>query len=73
MTAMAAVLAPILDVSPPDAPVADPLGFLAGKRYTCYCGRPVVGSILCRDCADEMTDYYRAVARRRISISSPPG
>jgi len=30
---------------------ADPLGFLAGRRYTCYCGRPVEGSMICPACA----------------------
>jgi hypothetical protein len=70
---MAVALAPTIDVRQYESPVADPLGFLAGKRYTCFCGRSVVGSILCRDCADEMTDYYRAVARRRLAVSPPPG
>ena len=40
--------------------VVDPLGFLAGRRYTCYCGRSVIGSVLCRDCAQEMADYFNA-------------
>ena len=43
----------------------DPLGFLAGKRYTCYCGRSVVGTMLCPACADEMTTYFVRVARQR--------
>lgn len=50
---------------------ADPLGFLAGLRFTCYCGRSLVGSILCADCAQEMTDYFSA-ARRRGSASDHP-
>lgn len=44
---------------------ADPLGFLAGRRYTCYCGRSLVGSILCADCAQEMTNYFIAARRLR--------
>jgi len=38
----------------PDA--ADALGFLAGKHYTCYCGRSLVGTMLCPSCADEMVE-----------------
>lgn len=45
-------------------PQADPLHFLAGRRYTCYCGRDVVGTILCRDCAQDMVDHFLGVARR---------
>jgi hypothetical protein len=48
---------------------ADPLEFLAGRRYTCYCGRSVVGSILCPDCAEEMTDYFRSAAGLRLAES----
>ena len=70
---MAAVLAPTIDVRDYEPLVTDPLGFLAGKRYTCYCGRSVLGSILCRDCAEEMTDFYRGVARRRLAVSPSPG
>jgi hypothetical protein len=43
---------------------ADPLHFLAGRRYTCYCGRDVVGTMLCPECADDMVDYFLRVARR---------
>lgn len=70
---MAVALAPALGVARDEAPVADPLGFLVGQRYTCYCGRSVVGSILCRDCADEMTAFYRAVAhaRERVAVTRP--
>jgi len=48
------------------APVSspDPLGFLAGRRYTCYCGRSVVGTILCPACADEMVRHFLRVARQ---------
>jgi len=48
------------------APVSspDPLGFLAGRRYTCYCGRSVVGTMLCPACADEMVRYFLRVARQ---------
>jgi hypothetical protein len=48
------------------APAAepDPLGFLAGRKYTCYCGRSVVGSMLCRACADDMVRYFLPVARQ---------
>jgi hypothetical protein len=42
----------------------DPLGFLAGRRYTCYCGRSVVGTMLCDSCADEMVRYFLRVARQ---------
>jgi hypothetical protein len=45
-------------------PIADPLGFLAGRRYTCYCGRSVVGTMLCAPCADEMVRYFLRVARQ---------
>lgn len=69
---MAAVLAPPIVAPPLQAPVADPLWFLAGQRYTCYCGRSVVGSILCRDCTEEMAAYYRAVARRRVEAGRWP-
>jgi hypothetical protein len=49
-------------VSPAESPsaatvvpaAADPLGFLAGRRYTCYCGRSLVGAMLCDSCAEEM-------------------
>jgi hypothetical protein len=51
----------------------DALGFLAGKRYTCYCGRSVVGSILCRDCAEEMAGYFRSAARRRMTVQTTAG
>jgi hypothetical protein len=43
----------------------DPLHFLAGRRYTCYCGRAVVGTMLCPDCAQEMVEHFLRVARRR--------
>jgi hypothetical protein len=49
----------------------DPLGFLAGRRYTCYCGRTVVGSILCRDCAEEMTAHFLRRSRLRIMPQMP--
>jgi hypothetical protein len=73
---MAVAIAPSLEEVEPDAHVSgsasvDPLGFLAGRRFTCYCGRSVVGSFLCRDCADEMTEYF-AAARRRSTISIAP-
>ncbi len=73
---MAVATAPSLEEVEPYANAAgsasvDPLGFLAGRRYTCYCGRSVVGSFLCRDCADEMTAYF-AAARRRSTISLAP-
>jgi hypothetical protein len=42
----------------------DPLGFLAGRRYTCYCGRAVVGSMLCGACAEEMVRHFLPVARQ---------
>ena len=42
----------------------DPLGFLAGRRYTCYCGREVVGSMLCRACAEEMARHFLPVAKQ---------
>ena len=41
---------------------ADPLGFLAGRRYTCYCGRSLEGTMLCPSCAEEMLD--RLVGRQ---------
>jgi len=50
----------ILDRHVANEIVVDPLGFLAGRRYTCYCGRSVIGSVLCRDCAQEMADYFKA-------------
>jgi len=73
---MAVAIAPPLEEVEPDVQVSgsasvDPLGFLAGRRYTCYCGRSVVGSFLCRDCAAEMTEYF-AAARRRSRISIAP-
>lgn len=48
----------------------DPLGFMAGRRYTCYCGRSVVGSALCPECAEEMAGYFRAAARRTVAATS---
>ena len=69
---MATMLAPPILAPPIEAPVDDPLWFLAGQRYTCYCGRSVVGSILCRDCAEEMAEYYLAVARRRVEAGRRP-
>jgi hypothetical protein len=73
---MAVAIAPPLEEVEPDVYVSgsasvDPLGFLVGRRYTCYCGRSVVGSFLCRDCAAEMTEYF-AAARRRSRISIAP-
>jgi len=32
----------------------DPLGFLVGRHYTCYCGKSVEGTMLCESCAEEM-------------------
>ena len=51
--------------------VADPLGFLAGRRYTCYCGRSVVGTMLCGSCADEMVGYFFRVARQPAADHVP--
>ncbi len=51
---------------------ADPLGFLAGKRFVCYCGRSVVGSTMCRECAEEMAEYFSS-ARRRSAQPPPHG
>jgi hypothetical protein len=34
----------------------DPLRFLAGLRFTCYCGASVTGTTLCPACAEEMLD-----------------
>jgi len=60
LTATAAVK----DRWPATAAEPDPLGFLAGRRYTCYCGRSVVGTILCGSCADEMARFFLRVARQ---------
>ena len=48
----------------PVSTAADPLGFLAGRRYTCYCGRSVEGTMLCQACADEMVACL--VARKHL-------
>ena len=40
--------------APGGSMTADPLGFLKGRRYTCYCGRSVEGTMLCQSCAEEM-------------------
>lgn len=61
------------DIHDVDAGPVDPLRFLAGKRYTCYCGRPVVGSIMCPDCAEEMAEYFTAARRRRLAIADAAG
>ena len=52
---------------------ADPLGFLTGKRYVCYCGRLVVGSTMCRDCAEEMAEYFGPARRRSARPSQSAG
>jgi hypothetical protein len=45
----------------------DPLGFLAGRRYTCYCGRSVEGTMLCRSCADEMVACLVGAGERLLT------
>jgi hypothetical protein len=49
------------------ATTPDPLGFLAGRHYTCYCGKSVEGTMLCRACAEEM------VARLSRHSRAPDG
>jgi hypothetical protein len=53
----------------------DPLRFLAGRHYICYCGRSVVGTLLCPTCAEEMVAYFVGAAERRSSggLLSDPG
>jgi len=57
-------LADVTEQRPGHASEPDPLGFLAGRRYTCYCGREVVGSMLCPACAEEMVRHFLPVARQ---------
>jgi hypothetical protein len=66
---MAIAIDDSIDMGDMDEGSVDPLRFLAGKRYTCYCGRPVVGSIMCRDCAEEMADYFTSARRRRLAMA----
>ena len=62
--AQATVPSAVTKQGPERASPPDPLGFLAGRRYTCYCGRSVVGTMLCPSCADEMVLHFRRVARQ---------
>jgi hypothetical protein len=47
---------PVTETPLVEAAALDPLGFLAGRHYTCYCGKSVEGTMLCQDCADEMVE-----------------
>jgi hypothetical protein len=57
-------LADVIEQRSGRASEPDPLGFLAGRRYTCYCGREVVGSMLCLACAEEMARHFLPVAKQ---------
>jgi hypothetical protein len=70
---MAIAIEDNIDVREVDHSPVDALGFLAGKRYTCYCGRSVVGSIMCGDCAEEMAEYYNSARRRRLRMADSAG
>jgi len=50
---------------------ADPLGFLAGRRYTCYCGRSLVGAMLCDSCAEEMVARLSTPRDPNLSYFDP--
>ena len=62
--AVSSVVDPAQTAEPPvSASAPDPLGFLAGRHYTCYCGKSVVGTMLCQDCAEEMVERLRRFVR----------